>query len=361
MIRVLIAGGGTGGHLMPALALADALVGVRGDVEPVLVGALRGVEAEILPTRPYRYHLLPTEPIYRRQWWKNARWIVLLPRLLAAVRRVLVAEHPALVVSTGGYAAGPIAHAAARRGLPLALQEQNAIPGITTRRLAHRARQIHLGFPEAAARLRCGPDTEVFTLGNPISPPSVRDPAAARAALGIAPERRVVLVTGGSQGARAINAAVAEALDHGAWPDATVLWSTGKTSFDDFRRYDAPPTRQVRAFWDPIGEAYAVADVVVARAGAMTTAELQAWGLPSVLVPLPSAAAGHQAENAQALAAAGAALHLPQTRLTGATLAEAVSGLLADVGRRHGMAEAARRRGHPEASRAIAEALLGLV
>lgn len=361
MIRVLIAGGGTGGHLMPALALADALVGVRSDVEPVLVGAVRGVEVQVLPTRPYRYHLLPTEPIYRRQWWKNARWVVLLPRLLAAVRRVLDAERPALVVSTGGYAAGPIAHAAARRGLPLALQEQNAIPGVTTRRLAPRARQIHLGFPEAAERLRPGPDTRLFTLGNPITPPSFIDPAAARAALGIASDRRVVLVTGGSQGALAVNAAVAAALDQGAWPDATVLWSTGKTSYGTYRRYDTPPARQVRAFWDPIGEAYAAADVVVARAGAMTTAELQAWGLPSVLIPLPSAAAGHQAENAAALAAAGAAIHLPQARLTGPALAKAVAGLLAHEYRRRRMAEAASRRGHPGAARAIAEVLLRLI
>jgi len=169
VIRVLIAGGGTGGHLMPALALAEALVGVRGDVEPVLVGAVRGVEARILPTRPYRYHLLPTEPIYRRQWWRNARWIVVLPRLLGAVRRLLDAERPAVVVSTGGYAAGPVAFAAARRGIPIVVQEQNTVPGITTRRLAGRARQIHLGFPEAAARLI--PDR-----GRKSSPSAIRSP-----------------------------------------------------------------------------------------------------------------------------------------------------------------------------------------
>ncbi|HKI94926.1 MAG TPA: UDP-N-acetylglucosamine--N-acetylmuramyl-(pentapeptide) pyrophosphoryl-undecaprenol N-acetylglucosamine transferase [Gemmatimonadales bacterium] len=361
MIRVLIAGGGTGGHLMPALALAEALVGVRGDVEPVLVGAVRGVEARILPTRPYRYHLLPTEPIYRRQWWRNARWIVVLPRLLGAVRRLLDAERPAVVVSTGGYAAGPVAFAAARRGIPIVVQEQNTVPGITTRRLAGRARQIHLGFPEAAARLHPGPGTEVFTLGNPITPPTFVPAADARAALGIAPDARVVLVTGASQGARAINLAVAEALDADAWRDVSLLWSTGPGQFAAFERYDAPPARQVRGFWDPIGEAYAAADVVVARAGAMTTAELQAWGLPSVLIPLPSAAAGHQAENARALAAAGAALHLPQDRLTGPALADAVSGLLADDDRRRRMAEAARRRGHPEAARAIAEAILRLI
>lgn len=361
MTRIVITGGGTGGHLMPALALAEAFRALRGDVEPVLVGAARGVEATLLPKRPFRYYLLPTEPIYRRTWWKNARWVVILPRLLAEVRRILDTEHPAVVVSTGGYAAGPVASAAARRGIPLAVQEQNTVPGITTRRLARRARQLHLGFPEAAARLRVGPGTEVFTLGNPITPPVFRPAAEARAALGIASEAKVVLVTGASQGAQAINGAVAAALDAGALKDVTVLWSTGPANFAEYGRYDAPPTRQVRGFWDPIGMAYAAADVVVARAGAMTTAEIEAWGLPSVLVPLPSAAADHQTHNAEALAAAGAAIHLPQSRLDGSTLTAAVTGLLADDARRLRMAGAARARGHPDAARAIAEAILRLV
>lgn len=361
MIRILIAGGGTGGHLMPALALAEALQRIDPAIEPVLVGARRGVEAELLPKRPFRYYLLPSEPIYRHAWWRNVRWLLVLPRLMRAVRHVLDAEEPAAVVSTGGYAAGPVAYAASRRGIPLAVQEQNTMPGFTTRRLAHRARQIHLGFPEAAERLRPGPRTDVFSLGNPITPPVVRPAAEARAALGIASDARVLLVTGASQGARAINAALGAALDRGRLRDVTVLWSTGPAHFTTYQRYDDPPARQVRGFWDPIGDAYAAADVVVARAGAMTTAELEAWGLPSVLIPLPSAAADHQTHNAKALAAAGAAVHLPERDLNGDSLATTVEGLLGDPSRLGRMAEAARRRGHPEAAKRVAEAILGLV
>jgi UDP-N-acetylglucosamine--N-acetylmuramyl-(pentapeptide) pyrophosphoryl-undecaprenol N-acetylglucosamine transferase len=361
VIRILLAGGGTGGHLMPALALADALRSVAPEVEPVLVGAERGVETTILPSRPYRYHLLPSEPIYRRAWWRNARWPLLIPRLWTAARGVVQRESPGLVVGTGGYAAGPLLLAAHVAGLPIALQEQNALPGITTRWLSSRARQIHLGFPEAAERLHPGPRTEVCALGNPIVPPVQGDRAAARGSLGLGPVAPVTLVTGGSQGSRAINLAVAEAIQRG-WPgEGCVLWGTGAGMFDTFHHYHRPPEIQVRPFWDPMAQAYAAADLVIARAGAMTLAELAAWGLPSVLIPLPTAAGDHQTANARALDAAGAALHLPESQLSPQALVGTVAQLLADRPRLARMARAASERGRPDAARLIARRLLELV
>lgn len=198
---------------MPALALADAIQQLDPNVEPVLVGAQRGVEATILPRRPYRFHLLPFEPIYRRTWWRNTRWLGVGIRIWRACSALLDQETPALAISTGGYAAGPIVFRAARRGIPVALQEQNAYPGITTRCLARRARQIHLGFPEAATRLSIRPETTVHTLGNPIVPPPTPRPSRpeARALLQIPIERPVAFVMGGSQGARGINRATAGA------------------------------------------------------------------------------------------------------------------------------------------------------
>lgn len=361
MTRILVAGGGTGGHLMPALAIADALRGLRPDVEPVLVGAARGVEAELLPQRTFRYHLLPVEPLYRRQWWRNLKWPLLLPRVWGACRRVLDAERPRLVVGTGGYAAGPMLLAAVRRGLPTALQEQNAYPGIATRWAARWAKEVHLGFPEAEAHLRVGRAGRVLTLGNPIVPPDPASRAAARTALGLPADGRVILVMGGSQGSRAINEAVASVLDQALVPDVSLLWSTGRSTHARFLGYARPPAVQVASFWDPIGPAYASADLVVSRAGAMTLAEVTAWGLPSVLIPLPTAAADHQTPNAQALAAVGAAIHLPQSQLTPAALAEAIIGILASPARHAEMAAAARRRGRPDAARAIANHLLNLL
>ncbi len=363
MRRLLIAGGGTGGHLMPALAIAQALRELDPGIEPVLVGARRGVEARLLPTRDFRYHLLPAEPLYRRQWWKNFRWSWLAVNLLREVRRVYAEERPVAVLGTGGYAAGPVVYWGARAGLPTAVQEQNAYPGIATRLLARRARHVYLGLPEARALLRVGPRTEVFDTGNPIPPPTPERREAARARFGLAGAGAapVVLVTGGSQGALALNRAVASWLDSASGLGAAVVWVTGRGTYGQFAGYHRPPAVQVVDFLDPMADGYAVADLVVSRAGMITVAELCAWGLPSILVPLPTAAADHQTRNARVLADAGAALFLPEAELSAARLAAEVGGLLGDADRRRAMADAARRRGRPHASRDIASKLLTLV
>ncbi len=351
---VLIAGGGTGGHLMPALAIADALRAVDQSRRVVLVGAERGVEAAILPTRSYPFHLLPAEPIYRRQWWRNLRWPFVAIRLLRAVARVLDHERPGLVIGTGGYASGPVVWAAARRGIPTAIQEQNAFPGLATRRLSGRARQIWLGVPEARRFLRPGRATDVFDTGNPILPPDPARAPVARVKFGSPAGSPVVLISGGSQGAVALNEVVAAALEGEGLAPCTLLWATGRGSYARFRQLHRPPLIQVFDFLDPMADAYAVADLAVGRAGMMTIAELCAWGLPSLLIPLPTSAANHQARNAEVLAAAGAAVHLPQSDLSPERLRAEVRGLLEDRGRRERMALAAQARGRPDASARIA-------
>ncbi len=357
---VLIAGGGTGGHLMPALAIAEEIRRSHPEIEPVLVGAERGVESRILPTRDFRYHLLPAEPIYRRQWWKNLRWLRAGPRLLLAARRVLAQERPLVVAGTGGYAAGPVVWLAARRGIPSAIQEQNAYPGIVTRRLSGRVRQVYLGLPEARTRIRPGRATEVLDTGNPIVPPDPARRTTALAGYGIPPGAPVVVVTGGSQGSQAINQAVAGWLDAGGGDGVVLLWAAGRATYPLFARYHRPPAVQVCEFLDPIADAYAVADLIVGRAGAMTLAELCAWGLPGILIPLPSAAADHQTHNARALAEVGAAVLLPQSELSPVRLGTELGRLLADPGGRQAMAERARSRGHPDAARQIVSHLLTL-
>jgi len=348
---------------MPALALADALVEVNPAVEPVLVGAKRGVEASILPSRPYRHYLLSLQPIYRREWWKNWRWPLLAMQIKNECDRVLDKELPVLALGTGGYAAGPMLYRAYRRGLPLAIQEQNAFPGLTTKWLARRARQVHLGFPEAAPFLRPGRRTTVHEFGNPITPPPDPRPdrQARRAAMGMPQDLPVLLVVGGSQGAKSINRTIAELAESGALQHVVLLWSTGHRTWDHYSQFDAPPGRRVKAFWDPIADAYAVADVVVARAGAMTTAELCAWGLPSVLVPLPGAAADHQHRNARALAEAGAAIHLSETDLSPNRLKKILNDLFGDRAALANIEAAATVRAQPDAARNIAIEVLRLV
>jgi len=360
-VKVLFAGGGTGGHLMPALALADALRAERPDAEAVFVGAQRGIEALVLPRHPYRYHLLPLEPIYRHAWWRNLRWPVAGVRAWRAVGRVLDAERPLVVVGTGGYASGPVVWRAQRRGVPTALQEQNAFPGIATRLLARGARQVHLGFPEARARLRPGSRTTVFDLGNPIRPPAPGPREPALAEFGLDPMRRTMLVFGGSQGARAINQALAAALAGGALAGVNVLWGTGESHVAAYERHTAPGRVAVRGFFDPMATAYRAADLVVCRAGAMTTAEVCAWGKPCILVPLPTAAADHQTHNARTLAAAGAAIHLPERDLSGAGLGRLAADLLTDIERLAALSRAARARGRPDSAREILSKILTLV
>lgn len=359
-VKILIAGGGTGGHLMPALALARAAADAAH--EPVLVGAARGLEAQILPHHPFRFHLLPMEPLYRRAWWRNLRWPLIAVRAWRAAGRVLAHERPAIVIGTGGYAAGPVVWRAQRAGIPTVLQEANAFPGLATRLLARRARQIHLAFPEARARLTAGSATEVCVTGNPVRPPEPGDRTAALAEFGLPPPpgRPTILVLGGSQGARALNEAVAGALALGALSGLNVLWSAGLAHHARYAHFETPGHVVVRGFIDPIAPAYRAADLVVSRAGS-TVAELCAWGKASVLVPLPTAAADHQTFNARALADAGAAVLLPERELSPQSLAGVVTTLVGDPGRLASLAAVARGRGHPDAARAIMSKILTLL
>src|SRR5438270_3419491 len=350
-VKILIAGGGTGGHLMPALALAR--VAADAGHEVTLVGAERGIEAQIRPHHPFRFHLLPMEPIYRRTWWRNLRWPVVAVRAWRAAGQVLRDERPAIVIGTGGYAAGPVVWRAQNAHIPTALQEQNAFPGLTQRWLARRAQQVHLGFPEARLRLSPGSRTQVFVFGNPITPPGTIDATRARAEFGLSGERRTVLVFGGSQGARALNETIARVLQRGQLGDVNLLWGTGTVHVDRYAPLALPGRVVVRGFFDPIGSAYATADLVIARAGAMTVSELCAWGKPSVLVPLRTAAADHQTFNARALANAGASVLLLEREFSADAFPKTVIPLVHDDSRLDALARSARGRGHPNAARTI--------
>jgi UDP-N-acetylglucosamine--N-acetylmuramyl-(pentapeptide) pyrophosphoryl-undecaprenol N-acetylglucosamine transferase len=358
-LKILIAGGGTGGHLMPALALARVAADRGHDV--VLVGAARGIEAQILPRHPFPFHLLPMEPLYRHAWWRNARWPLIAVRAWRAAGRVLHDERPAIVIGTGGYAAGPVVWRAQNARIPTALQEQNAFPGLTQRWLARRAQQVHLGFPEARLRLSPGPRTQVFVFGNPITPPPPGvDASAARDTFGLTGERRTVLIFGGSQGARALNETVARVVRRGLLGDLNLLWGTGAMHVDRYASLAVPGRVVVRGFFDPIGAAYAAANLVVARAGAMTVSELCAWGKPSVLVPLPTAAADHQTFNARALANAGASVLLLEREFTPDAFPKVIAPLVHDDKKLDALARSARGRGHPNAARTIMEKVLDL-
>jgi UDP-N-acetylglucosamine--N-acetylmuramyl-(pentapeptide) pyrophosphoryl-undecaprenol N-acetylglucosamine transferase len=372
MGRILFAGGGTGGHLYPALALGAALEEERPGVEVHFVGARRGVEARVLPGRSWPYTLLPLEPLRRARPWENWR---LIPSTLSALRGLsglFRRFRPEVMVGTGGYASGLACAYALLRGVPLAVHEQNSYPGLTTRLLARRARQVHLGFPEAAAYLRPGRRTEVLVTGNAIRPPDHSlDRASCRRSFGLDPEGVVALVVGGSQGSRAVNEALLAVLEGVAGgrlpappPGFQLLWSTGPAHLEGVERRLAPlgVGSWVRAlgYIESMPEALAAADLAVSRAGAMATAELLAWGIPALLVPLPTAAADHQSHNARSLAEAGAAVHLPEGELSPDRLWSELAGLAGDEARRREMAARGLERARPGAAQEIARKLLEL-
>lgn len=368
----VFSGGGTGGHLYPALALAEALATLRPGLRTFFVGAERGIEARILPVRGQDHLLVPVRGLDRRRPLEAPGVALALLASVLRVGAVFRRLRPRMVVVTGGYAGGPAGIAAGLLGIPLALQEQNALPGATTRLLSRWARQVHLAYPEAVPLLPRRARARARVSGNPVRPPlPTVDGAAARARLGVAAEGPVVLVVGGSQGSAALNSLVLDAVrgvEEGSLTrpaGVQLLWSTGPDHLEGISsalaRVGNPSWVRAVGYLDDMPSALGVAALAVSRAGAMATSEFLAWGIPSILVPLPTAAADHQTRNARALEAAGAALHLPQAGLGGADLWRAVAALVRDSKRLAAMAEAARRRGRPHAALEIARELAALL
>jgi UDP-N-acetylglucosamine--N-acetylmuramyl-(pentapeptide) pyrophosphoryl-undecaprenol N-acetylglucosamine transferase len=248
-------------------------------------------------------------------------------------------------------------------GIPYILQEQNSFPGLTTRFFSRSAAQVHNGFPEAAEYLNPGPRTQIFDSGNPIEPPPdpLPDKQHGRSAWNFpGGTARVMLIYGGSQGSKAINDTVAAWVTQGIPESLNVIWATGQGTHAQYANLESDRVR-VRAYLSPVSEAYAVTDFALSRGGAIATAELCAWGIPPIVVPLPTAAADHQRANAKALAAAGAAEMIEQRDLTVESLDRAVRALLADPGLLHDRSVAVRRRGRPHAAEEIARHALEVV
>lgn len=369
---VVFAGGGTGGHLYPALALADALVAVRPDVEPFFVGAERGIEARVLPERGMPHELMPVRGFARGRILENLGVAPALVHSLERTARLFRRLGPELVVVTGGYAAASAGAMAALGGIPLVIQEQNAFPGWTTRALSRWARQIHLGFPEAARRLPRAAREAVLDRGNPIRPvETASDRAAGLREAGYDPNRRLVLVVGGSQGSAALNRFLHECvvgIVEGGWTlphDVQILWATGPSHFEALREsveWLGPlEWLQVVPYVEDMPSLLPLASLAVSRAGAMTTSEFHAAGLPAVLIPLPSSAEGHQARNAEALEAAGAAIVAEEASTTAEQLLGSVVHLLSDDAALAAMASAAVARARPFAAHDIAVDLARLL
>jgi UDP-N-acetylglucosamine--N-acetylmuramyl-(pentapeptide) pyrophosphoryl-undecaprenol N-acetylglucosamine transferase len=366
-LRVLIAAGGSGGHVFPGLALARTLTEQDPTTIVRFAGTSRGIETRAVSAAGFPLDLLPILPLFRRP----APETVAAP--FAALRGVLAAERLVrrhrfdVVCGMGAYVTLPVAAGAWLAGVPVVLHEQNAVPGIANRLAARVARTVALGVGEAAAAFRV-PRGRIVVVGNPVRPELVGlDRAALRdqglAEFNLDPGRRTLLVFGGSHGARRINEALIAATPH--WPEPTavqVLHACGRgVDYDAVRAAWAaadPAGRglavQVVPFVDRMDLAYAAADLALTRAGASTIAELTTAGVPAVIVPLPRATAGHQAANARTVATAGGAVVVDDRDLGGSSLAAAAAPLLVNPRRLAAMAGAMNGLGHPAAARELA-------
>jgi UDP-N-acetylglucosamine--N-acetylmuramyl-(pentapeptide) pyrophosphoryl-undecaprenol N-acetylglucosamine transferase len=350
---IVIAGGGTGGHVFPGLAVASALEKLA-DVEVVFVGSPRGLEKELVPARGYRLELLDVAPMKGGGLGRAVRGALVAARATWRARGLARSLAPAAVLSVGGYAAGPMALASALAGVPLAILEPNGVLGLANRILAPLAKRAYVAWPDVGERIRA---RIVHPVGVPLRDGFEASPYRAG-------DSARVLVMGGSQGARAINDAMPEALAAIAprVPRLEVVHQAGRGNDDALRaKYDALGLRaDVRPFLDDVAGELRRADVVVARSGAGTVAEIAAVGRAAVFVPFPFAADDHQRSNAEALARRGGAVCVVQRDATPARLAEEIGALLADGDKREAMAEAARRMGRPRAAWDVADDLLHL-
>lgn len=363
-MRVCLTGGGTGGHIYPALAIARGLQESVPGVRLLYVGTRRGLEADLVPREGLDFATITVQGMPRRLSPSLLGWALGAGRGLGEAYRIVRRFRPDVVVGTGGYVCGPVVLAAALQRRPIVLHEQNALPGVTNRALARFARTVCLTFPEAA---RYFPRrSHIVVTGLPVRPAVL---AARREdglkALGLAPDRLTVLVVGGSQGARALNRALRLTWRRvAAREDVQLVHVSGPAGYAETRQAalaegidpSGGGNITVMPYLYQMGEALAAADVVVGRAGAAFLAEVTVRGLPAILVPYPHATGNHQEHNARALERAGAAVVIPERELTGERLWEALAGVLDDAGRRRQMAECSLALGKPEAlDRILAE------
>ena len=354
-MKLVIAGGGTGGHLFPGIAVAEALLELEPTAEVLFVGTARGIETRAVPKAGFRLELVDVAGLKGMGADHKAKTLAKLPLSLFQSRRILKNFGADAVIGVGGYASGPVLVAARTLGLPTAICEQNSVPGVTNRLLSKIVDAVYVTFPASQPFF---PAHKTHLVGNPVRK-SFRD-AAQRPAPPV--EKGLVFTFGGSQGARPLNEIVPQALGllKQRGHDVRALHQAGKDAVDAVRdRYsNASVNAEVTPFIDDMVSAYRRAHVVLCRAGATSCAELTALGVPAILVPFPQAADDHQTKNAADLVAQGAAILMPQAEMTPESLAAALEKLLIDDDQRTRLADGAKRAGRLDAAADVARAAI---
>jgi UDP-N-acetylglucosamine--N-acetylmuramyl-(pentapeptide) pyrophosphoryl-undecaprenol N-acetylglucosamine transferase len=366
-LRVVIAGGGTGGHLYPGIAVARELLARRPAAVVTFAGTSRGIESKVVPREGFALDLLRSAGVKGKSLGDRLRGAALVPLGLSDAWRIVSARRPHLVIGVGGYSSGPVVMVAAARGVPTMVLEQNAVPGLTNRLLAPLVRAAAVTFESTREYF----GTKAFVSGNPVRPEFLagrgsRDETEAGAESGSRDADVVrVLIFGGSQGAHAINVAMVEAAPGlaGVGPRLRLTHQTGDRDAEMVRSgyRQAGLEVTVEPFFFDMARRIGEADLIVCRAGATTLAELTAAGKAAILIPLPTATDDHQRKNAETLAGAGAAEVLLQREATGQELGTRIRRLVEDAGARARLAAGAKAMAKPDAARAIVDRALELV
>ena len=360
--RVLMAAGGTGGHVYPAIAIADALKKLQPDTDFLFVGTRNRMEWKTVPKYGYKIKSIWISGLHRRLTIQNILFPVKLIVSLIQSFFILKSFKPDMVIACGGFAAGPVGWMGKKLGIPLVLQEQNSFPGVTNRMLAKHADQIFTAFEEADNYL---PTQKTVLAGNPVrSRLEEVSREDALKAFNFSDGQPVLLILGGSGGARVVNEAISEHLDklHNDLK-LQIIWQCGQKYRSkieakiDLSKY---PNVRLLAFIDNIDAAYSAADLVVTRAGAGTCSELMNVGQPAILVPSPNVAGDHQKKNAKALLDAEAAKMLDETQLKG-RLSDMIESLIRNKKELRAMSQAMNKLARPDAADKIANEIFSLI
>ncbi|MGD0337308.1 MAG: undecaprenyldiphospho-muramoylpentapeptide beta-N-acetylglucosaminyltransferase [Bacteroidota bacterium] len=358
-MKVIFAGGGTGGHVFPAIAIADEVKKLDPSSEILFVGTKERIESRLVPQKGYPFRTIWISGFRRKLSLDN----LLFPlKILVSLMQSLIllkSEKPDVVVGTGGYVCGPVLYVASILEIPTVVQEQNSLPGVTTRLLSRRATEVHLMFESAVRYLKRSDNVKIT--GNPTR--EILGSISRKDALhyfGFVGSKKTLLVLGGSLGALSINNAVLRCLKDFGNAGIQIIWQTGEQDYERVRSLTGEfPDVKVFKFIESMEYAYAAADLTLCRAGAITIAELTRLGVPTVLIPYPYAAANHQVENAKAMVKAHAA-EMIMDHETDRKTCETVLGLIRDDARLKTMHENSLMLGKPAAAKDIARSVVAL-
>lgn len=356
--RFLFAGGGTGGHLFPAVAVAEKIKEKMPQSEILFIGTKNKIEGTLVPQLGFKFKSIWIKGFTRGSIIKNILFPVKLVISTMQSFFINIGFQPAVAVGSGGYVSGPAIYGARLTGARVILLEQNSYPGVTTRLLEKHADEIHVAFEESKKYLRN--KEKIFVTGNPVRGIlKLSDKIEALSAFGLKPGRKTLLVLGGSLGAASINKAIAASLEYLIKENIQVIWQTGKNYYQDYIQF-ANDNIHVAPFLDNMNAAYSACDLLVSRAGATTLAEITVLGIPSILIPSPNVAENHQYYNAKYLADNGASI-LIEDKNSERELYPAVLEVINNDQKLHTFSESALRIGKPGAAGIIAERAIKIV